>query len=154
MKYVLLPLSLILSYHISYFTIYLIVLLIPLLFSLSWGFFIIVWFFLQYLFLSVIGGITTFINTSLSNYYKNTFITILHSISSVVGLFQIVMFFNENPPVIVVEGVDVPMFKGMWDSSWFKSILTILFFIPYVGIPISICLSPILYRIEPNSDNV
>jgi len=155
MKYFLLPLTLILSYYISFYTTYLIVLLIPLLFSLGWIWFIFVWIFFQSIILSVIGGVATFIIDSLSNYYKNIFIAILYSITSVLGLFQVVMFFYENPPIMVVEGVDIPMFSGMWDASWLKTILTIWFFIPYLAIPLSLCLLPyFFYRLKHNPYNI
>ncbi len=142
LKYILIPLTMLLWYLTTYYGIYAAVIGIAFVFSLSWFWLIIGYTFLIGVVYGISNGIPSLLRLLILKVYGiNWFSCIVHSISGVVGLVQILRFYNANPPELVIGDESFFFLKGMWKVAPFK---TILLTMPFLGLVISIIWSNII----------
>ena len=142
MKYILIPLTMFLWYLTTYYGIYIAVIGMAFIFSLSW-----LWLIFGYLFLigavfGISNGIPGLLRFLILKIYGITwFCCIAQSLAGVVGLVQIIRFFNASPPELVVGDESFFILTGMWKIAPFK---TIFLAMPFLGLVISILGSNII----------
>jgi hypothetical protein len=154
MKYLLIPITMILWYLTAYYGFYYGIILMIWMFNLSW-----IWIILGYPFLiGLIFGLTNGIPSVLRIlvlrlYGTNWFSVIVHSIAGLIGIIMIFTFFKNNPIEYVSGDKTESLLSGMWDSSPIK---TIVLFIPFIGLIISLLystiLAPILLKFENENE--
>lgn len=151
MKYLLTPLTAILWYLIAYYGFYYGIVLIIWMFNLSW-----IWIILGYPFLiGLIFGLTNGIPSLLRFlilrlFGVNWFSIIIHSIAGLIGIIMIFIFFKNNPIEYISGNKSESLLCGMWNSSPVK---TIILFIPFIGLIISLLYSSILAPIMLKFEN-
>ncbi len=150
MKYLLTPLTAILWYLTAYYGFYYGIILIVWMFNLSW-----IWIILGYPFLigfifGLTNGIPSFLRFLILRLYGiNWFSVIVHSVAGLIGIIMIFIFFKDNPIEYVSGKKSESLLRGMWSSSPLK---TIILFIPFIGLILSLIysstLAPILLKFE------
>lgn len=154
MKYILLPITIVLWYLTSYYGIYITVIGTAFIFSLSW-----LWWIIGYLFLmAALFGITISLPSLLKllilKYYgMSWFSCIVHSLAGLVGLIQIIRLFVANPPELVIGNEPVFILKGMWEVAPIKTIIIVP---PFLGFVVSLIwsniISPVYIKLSGNLD--
>ena len=96
-KFILLPLTMILWYLTAFYGTYIAVIGVMFMFSLSW-----LWLIIGYLFFvgavfGISNGLPSLLRFIILKYYgKNWFSSVLHSLAGIIGVVHIIQFFNEN----------------------------------------------------------
>jgi len=139
MKYVLTPLTMFLWYLTAYYGLYLAVIGMAYMFSLGWFWLIMGWLFFGTFFMFLIMNTFLILNyipfKILTIYGINWFSCIVHSLAGVIGVVQIIRFFNANPPELVIGDESVFILTGMWGIAPVK---TAFLAFPFVGLAISL----------------
>lgn len=142
MKYILMPLTMFLWYSTTYYGIYVAVIGIAFIFSLSWCWLIVGYLFLMGAVFGISNGIPSLLRYLILKVYGiNWFSCIVHSLAGVVGLVQIIRFYNASPPELVIGDESFFILKGMWMVAPFK---TVFLAMPFLGLVISILWSNII----------
>ncbi|MFH6971825.1 hypothetical protein [Flavobacterium petrolei] len=150
MKYLLIPLTVILWILTSYYGFYYGIVLIAWMFNLSWIWIILGYPFLIGLIFGLANGIPSLLRFLILRIFGlNWLSVIVHSIAGLIGMIMIFIFFKDNPIEYVSGETSESLLSGMWRSSPLK---TIILFIPCLGLIISIMysstLAPILLKFE------
>jgi len=154
MKYLLIPITMILWYLTAYYGFYYGIILMIWMFNLSWLWIILGYPFLIGLIFGLTNGIPSVLRILVLRLYgTNWFSVIVHSIAGLIGIIMIFTFFKNNPIEYVSGDKTESLLSGMWDSSPIK---TIVLFIPFIGLIISLLfstiLAPILLKFENENE--
>jgi len=154
MKYLLIPITMILWYLTAYYGFYYGIILMIWMFNLSWLWIILGYPFLIGLIFGLTNGIPSVLRILVLRLYgTNWFSVIVHSIAGLIGIIMIFTFFKNNPIEYVSGDKTESLLSGMWDSSPIK---TIVLFIPFIGLIISLLfstiLAPILLKMKMNKN--
>ena len=123
-------------YSTTYYGIYVAVIGIAFIFSLSWCWLIVGYLFLMGAVFGISNGIPSLLRYLILKVYGiNWFSCIVHSLAGVVGLVQIIRFYNASPPELVIGDESFFILKGMWMVAPFK---TVFLAMPFLGLVISI----------------
>jgi hypothetical protein len=142
MKYLLIPLTIILWYLTAYYGFYFGIVLIVWMFNLSW-----IWIILGYPFLigfifGITNGIPSLLRLLILRLFGiNWFSVIVHSIAGLIGIIMIFIFFKNNPIESVSGNKSESLLSRMWN---FSPIKTTVLIIPFFGLVISLLYSSIL----------
>jgi len=145
MKYILIPLTMLLWYLTTYYGVYIALIGMGFVFSLSW-----VWLIIGYIFLigavfGISNGIPSLLRLLILKVYGiNWFSCIVHSLAGVFGIAQIIRFFSATPPEIVIGDQSVFFLTGMWEIAPFKTVFIAL---PFLGLVITLIWSSIFVPI-------
>lgn len=141
MKYILIPLTMLLWYLTTYYGVYIALIGMGFVFSLSW-----VWLIMGYIFLigavfGIANGIPYLLRLLILKVYGiNWFSCIVHSLAGVFGIAQIIRFFSATPPEIVIGDESFFFLTGMWEIAPFKTVFIAL---PFLGLVITLIWSSI-----------
>ena len=147
-KFILLPLTMILWYLTAFYGTYIAVIGVMFMFSLSW-----LWLIIGYLFFvgavfGISNGLPSLLRFIILKYYgKNWFSSILHSLAGIIGVVHIIQFFILSPPELVISNESFFFITGMWELSPFK---TIFLAFPSVGLMVSLLWSTIFAPLYMN----
>ena len=142
MKYILTPLTMFLWYLTTYYGLYLAVIGMTFMFSLDWLWLIIGYLFLVGIIFGISNGIPGLLRFLILRIYGiNWFSCIVHSLAGVIGVVQIIRFYNGNPPVLVIGDKSSFILTGMWEIAPVK---TAFLAFPFVGLIISLLWSTIV----------
>ena len=126
MRYLLVPITLLLQHTIVYYSTYYLIVASLALFSLSWF-----WILLGF---SLFAGLISFVFTTvpallqmlfLSIYKGNKIVMGLHSIISLLALISLVMTFYQYPITIVSGDNEIGVFSGLWKESPIKFLMLV-----------------------------
>jgi len=149
MKYVLTPLTMFLWYLTTYYGLYFSVIGMAYMFSLSWFWLIIGYLFLGGYFLFLAYTFILYLNyipfLILKIYGINWFSCIVHSLTGVIGVVQIIRFFNATPPELVIGDKSFFFLTGMWKIAPIK---TALLAFPFLGFVISLIWSTTIFPVD------
>lgn len=121
MRFLLIPLTLLVQHTVVYYSTYYLVVASLFLFSLSWF-----WIILGLgLITSIISFLFTLIPALIQGlfawiYNGNKLVIGLHSMVSLLALISLVMLFYSNPITIVSGNEEISVFSGLWDESPIK----------------------------------
>lgn len=141
MKYILIPLTVLLWYLSTYYGVYIALIGMGFVFSLSW-----IWLIMGYIFLigavfGISNGIPSLLRLLILKVYGiNWFSCIIHSLAGVFGIAQIIRFFRATPPEIVIGDESLFFLTGMWEVAPFKTVFIAL---PFLGLVIALIWSSI-----------
>jgi len=142
MKYLLTPLTMFLWYLTTYYGLYFAVIGVAFMFSLSWLWLIIGYLFLVGIIFGILNAIPGLLRILILKIYGiNWFSCIVHSLTGVIGVFQIIRFFSANPPELVIGNESSFILTGMWEIAPVK---TVFLAFPFVGLAMSLLWSTII----------
>ena len=144
------PITMLICFLLPYYGLYYSMLIIIWMFSFNW---------ILLLFgYSIFIGIITFFVSSLPAifsflilklYKMNWFSVISHSFAGLLGVILFYYFIYQFPPELVSGNETTPILKGMWNQSWFKTLLLIF---PFIGLQLGILyqsiLGPIIIKLD------
>ena len=126
MRYLLVPITLLLQHTIVYYSTYYLIVASLALFSLSWF-----WILLG---LGLFAGLISFVFTTvpallqmlfLSIYKGNKIVMGLHSIISLLALISLVVTFYQYPITLVSGDKEIGVFSGLWNESPIKFLMLV-----------------------------
>ena len=124
MRYLLIPITLLLQHSIVYYSTYYLVVASLFVFSLNWFWIIFGLSFCTGLISLVFTRIPSMLQLTFMWIYKgNKFVTGLHSIISLLALVSLIMTFYQSPITFVSGDEEIGVFSGLWDASPIKFIL-------------------------------
>lgn len=124
LKYLLVPVTMLLWYMITYYSLLLGLKLMFWMFTLSWTWLFIVYFFLIGIVFGLVGEIPAIINhLILKIYNSNWLVIILHTIAGALGVYAFYYMLNMNPPTMENGVESLSLMEGLWKESKLKTIL-------------------------------
>ncbi len=151
LKYLLLPITLLLFYIISFYGVFFSILLMIWIFSLSWIWIILFSTFLFGIVYSLTNQIPTIFKLIVLKFYGvSWFIVIVHTISGILGLMEIGYRFYNNGLFLDIDDNSIFIFEAMWQESPFKLMFLA---IPFIGILLSLIWSIVFAPIQFKIDN-
>jgi len=149
MKNLLIPFTSIAWYFVTYFTLFGVFISFPLMFSIGWFWLILLYSFMMGV-VSLLYSVAAGASISILHLYKLSWIScIIHSITGLLAVIRIIIFYLDNPPTQVHSGIETELLSYMWSESPLKTILLVPgFLITFIGIIYVMVINPIYIKIQ------
>ena len=155
LKYLFLPLTVLIWYLIGFYGIYFSILAIGLIFKIKLIWIILFDTIIFGLVYGIIVGIPQLLEIMIVwGFRRNLLVLVLHSLAGLLGIIHIISFLIQRPPMLVVENGPVFFISGMWEISPVKTIFIIIPSLFYVlGLIYSTIIAPVVTHFELNDEN-
>ena len=155
LKYLFLPITVLIWYLIGFYGIYFSIFAVGLIFKIKLIWIILFDTFIFGLVYGIIVGIPQLLEMMIMwGFRRNLLVLILHSLAGLLGVIHIIFFLIQRPPMLAGEKGEVFFIFGMWDIAPVKTIFIIFPSLFYVlGLIYSTIIAPVVTYFELKDEN-